>query len=249
MRDSLLPQMYATLGRNSAHDQTAALFEIGKTFSFAAPAGGGAPAPAEKEMLALGMFGPAGRETLRRRAAVTEEEAALWVKGAVSALAERLHVGRVEFAPTEHPAFAAALEIKINGRRAGVLGAVSAKLRHPFRMTSQMALAEIELKPLLKNTGAVGKVTAPPQYPSVRRDIAVTVGPGATDEMIVGVIRKNGGKLLAGVELFDVFKTSRAYSIEFRSNEKTLTDDEVGEAFRRIVEALGATAGIEVRAN
>ena len=35
--------------------------------------------------------------------------------------------------------------------------------------------------------------------------------------------------------------------LEFRSAEKTLTDDEVGAAFRRIVDALKATAGIEVR--
>ena len=112
-----------------------------------------------------------------------------------------------------------------------------------------MALAEIELKPLLKNTEATGKVSAVPQFPSVRRDIAVSVSGGVTDEAIVGVIRKNGGKNIVKVELFDVFKTSRAYSIEFRSDEKTLTDDEVGAAFQRIVDALGATAGVEVRAN
>ncbi|MBO7206973.1 MAG: hypothetical protein J6W10_05110, partial [Kiritimatiellae bacterium] len=44
-------------------------------------------------------------------------------------------------------------------------------------------------------------------------------------------------------------RRSLAYSLEFRSPEKTLTDDEVGRPFQRIVEALGATAGIEVRDN
>ena len=61
------------------------------------------------------------------------------------------------------------------------------------------------------------------------------------------VIRKNGGKELTAVSLFDIFKESRAYSLEFRSAEKTLTDEEVGQIFQRIVEALKATAGIEVR--
>ena len=248
MRDSLLPQMYGTLGRNSAHEEEAMLFEIGKVFRLV-PREGGAPVPAEKETLSLGMFGPCGREALRRRSSVSEEEAVLWMKGAVEELVARLHAGRVEFVAAVHPAFAAALAVKINGRAVGVLGAVSAKMRHPFRLTTQMALAEIELKPLLKNTEATGRVSAVPQFPSVRRDIAVSVSGGATDEAIVGVIRKNGGKNIVKVELFDVFKTSRAYSIEFRSDEKTLTDDEVGAAFQRIVDALGATAGVEVRAN
>ena len=56
------------------------------------------------------------------------------------------------------------------------------------------------------------------------------------------------GRLICrAVELFDVFKDSRAYALEFRSAEKTLTDDEVGRAFQRIVEALKATDGLEVR--
>ena len=38
--------------------------------------------------------------------------------------------------------------------------------------------------------------------------------------------------------LFDVFKDSRAYALEFRSAERTLTDEEVGKTFQRIVEAL-----------
>jgi phenylalanyl-tRNA synthetase beta subunit len=40
---------------------------------------------------------------------------------------------------------------------------------------------------------------------------------------------------------------SLAYALEFRSNEKTLTDAEVGKAFQQIVDALKSTNGIEVR--
>ena len=241
MRDSLLPQMYAALGRNASHQlETTMLFETGKVFN---------AGPAEKEMVSLGLVGPVGREALRRRAAVTEEEAVLWMKGAVEELIARLHAGHLEFAATEHPAFAkgAALQVKLNGKAIGVMGAVSAKLRHPFRLTTQMALCEMELKMLLKNFAAVGKVSAVPQFPSVRRDIALKVAKGVTNEQIVKVIKKNGGRELTAVELFDIFKESRAYSLEFRSAEKTLTDEEVGRIFQRIVEALKATAGIEVR--
>ncbi|MBQ3290396.1 MAG: phenylalanine--tRNA ligase subunit beta [Kiritimatiellae bacterium] len=245
MRDSLLPQLYASLGRNAAHQlDSALLFEMGKVFGRSADG-----SPTERAKLSMGFFGPVGREVLRRRAAVSEEEAVLWLKGAVEELVLRLHAGRIEFVAYDFPAFAkgASLQVKLNGRPVGVLGAVSARLRHPYRLTAQMALCELELEPLLKNTAAVGRVSAPPQFPCVRRDIALRVAPGVTNDAIVRVIRKNGGKELSRIELFDIFKESRAYSLEFRSSEKTLTDDEVGTAFRRIVEALKATAGIEVR--
>ena len=171
------------------------------------------------------------------------------MKGMVEELVQRLHAGKVEFASVDFPAFAkgAALAVKLNGRQIGVLGAVSAKLRHPFRLTTQMALCELELKALLKNVGAVGKVSAVPQFPSVKRDIALKVAKDVTNATIESVIRKNGGKELVKVEIFDIFKDSRAYALEFRSAEKTLTDDEVGKTFQRIVDALKATAGIEVR--
>ena len=247
MRDSLLPQLYGSLGRNASHRlERALLFEMGRVF--ARGEGEGAP-PREGERLALGFVGPVGREALRRRAALGEEEAVLWLKGAVEELVGRLHAGRLEFVAADHPAFArgASLQVKLNGRPIGVLGAVSAKLRHPFRLTTQMALCELELKPLLKRFDAVGRVSPPPPFPPVRRDVALKVAPGVTHEAIVAAIRKNGGRELAAVDLFDTFKDSRAYALEFRSAEKTLTDEEVGRAFQRIVDALKATTGIEVR--
>lgn len=246
MRDSLLPQMASSLGRNAGHEESAMLFEIGKVFA-KVPRKGQPDLPVERMRLALGMLGPVGRESLRRRVSVSEEESILWLKGAVEELVAKLHAGRVEFSAAVHPAFSAALKVSLNGKEIGILGALSAKMRHPYRLTTQMSLCELELKPLLRRVGEAGKVAAVPQFPSVKRDIALAVSPGVSNADIVSVIRKNGGKDLAKVELFDIFKTSRAYSIEFRSAEKTLTDEEVGRSFGRIVEALKAVSGVEVR--
>jgi phenylalanyl-tRNA synthetase beta chain len=179
------------------------------------------------------------------------------MKGAVSELVAKLHCGHLEFAAAEHPAFApgAALAVKLNGRQIGVLGALSAKLRHPYRLTTQMALCELELPALIKRVDELGKVSAVPQFPLIRRDVALVAARDVSHETIERIIRKSGGKELTRVALFDIFKAkdlkdgrrSLAYALEFRSSERTLTDDEVGKAFTRIVEALKATAGIEVR--
>jgi phenylalanyl-tRNA synthetase beta chain len=238
MRSSLLPQMLQSLGRNSSHETNGAmLFEIGKTFSVVKAQD--RFIPCEKEMLSLGFFGPVGREALRRRAAVTEEEAILWMKGAVERFLSALHLGKVEFSQSlDHNAFAAGLEIKLNGKKIGILGAVTQARRHPFRMNTQMVLCELELKALLKVGTKAAKVVPPPQYPGVTRDISIKVRKGVADSEIVGAIVKSAGKYLAKVELFDVFKDSRAYALEFRSSEKTLTDEEVGKAFEQVVETL-----------
>jgi len=247
MRDSLLPQLMNSLGRNASHQlETVMLFEMGKVFGLGGEDG---RRPCERDMLSLGFVGPVGREALRRRQPLGEEEALLWLKGAVEELILKLHAGHLEFQPAEHPAFAAgvALTVKLNGKAIGAMGVLSARMRHPYRLTTQMALCELELKMLLKKTDEVGRVSAVPQFPSVKRDIALKVAKGVSNDDIVKVIRKNGGKELTRVELFDIFKESRAYALEFRSAEKTLTDDEVGKVFQRIVDALKATTGIEVR--
>ena len=248
MRDSLLPQMMGSLGRNASHQlETAMLFEIGKVFGVAKTPKG--DVPCEKETLSLGFVGPVGREALRTRAPLSEEEAVLWMKGAVEELVAKLHAGKLEFEAADHPAFAkgAALAVKLNGRQIGVMGALSAKMRHPYRLTTQMALCEMDMKPLLKRVNELGRVSPVPQFPLVRRDIAIVAAKSVTNAAVEDVIRRNGGKDLVKVTLFDVFKDSRAYSLEFRSAERTLTDEEVGKDFQRIVDALKATAGIEVR--
>ena len=253
LRDTLLPQLMGSLGRNATHQlETAELFELGRVFGRAKDGH-----PFEADRLALGFTGPVGRGALDRRRPVTAEEALLWMKGAVERLATSLHVARLEFRPTEHPAFANALEIRAYGRPAGVMGVLSAKLRHPFRLTTQMALAELDLEPLTRRFDAMGKVAPVPAFPMVTRDIAFVAGEGVTHEAVEKCIRKVAPPELIGISLFDIFtskeigkgRRSFAYSLAFRASNRTLTDDEVNRAFTRIVDALKTNLKVEVRDN
>ena len=250
LRDSLLPQLYQSLGRNAAHRlEDGKLFEMGRVF------GQKDGKPFEAEKLALGFFGPVGRDALARVKPVSVEEALLWMKGAVERVVKLVKVGKTEFRRAEHPAFAVALEIVINGRPAGILGVVSDKLRHPFRLTTQLALAEMDLRVLLKRVDAIGKVVPVPQFPMVTRDIAFVAGSEVTHEAVLKAVRKAAPKELIDVRLFDIFtskelgkdRSSRAYTLSFRAEDRTLTDDEVNAAFSRIAEALKASLAVEIR--
>ncbi len=250
LRDSLMPQLYQSLGRNAAHRlEEGRLFEMGRVF------GQRDGVPFETERLALGFFGPVGRGALARVKPVSVEEALLWIKGAVERVTRLVKVGKTEFRRVERPGFQVALEIVVNGRPAGVLGVVSDRLRHPFRLATQLALAEIDLRTLLRRVGAIGRVSAVPQYPPVNRDIAFVADESVTHEAVERAIRKAAPRELVGVRLFDIFsskelgkgRSSRAYSLTFRADDRTLTDDEVNAAFAKIAEALRSSLSVEIR--
>jgi len=92
-------------------------------------------------------------------------------------------------------------------------------------------------------------------FPSVHRDLAVVVAINISSSQIEGVIRSTGGDLLRSVNLFDVYQgkqipanmRSLAYSIEYYSPARTLTDDEVDRVHEEIISALAEELGAELR--
>ena len=254
LRDTLLPQLIGSLGRNASRQvESAALFEVGRVFSVDAKSG----KPTEAEKVSLGMMGPFGRDALAKRAPVKEEEALLWLKGAVEALCERLHAPRFGFFACNHPAFAPgfAVEICLGRKRVGLMGAVSAAIRHKYRLNTPLVVAELDLAQLCKGLDALPRLKPVPQFPASRKDIAFIAPDTLTHETVVRTIRKAAPAELTDVALFDIFtskaigsgKRSMGYTLEFRSAERTLTDAEVNGAFAKIAEALKRDLGVEVR--
>ncbi len=108
---------------------------------------------------------------------------------------------------------------------------------------------------LLKRVDAIGRIVPVPQFPMTTRDIAFVAGPEVSHEAVVKAVRKAAPKELTDVKLFDIFtskelgkgRSSRAYSLSFRADDRTLTDDEVNAAFAKIVESLKANLPVEIR--
>jgi len=253
MRDSLLPQLVQSLGRNFARQVEApALFEIGRVFALGA---GGAPA--EEARLSIGLGGPFGRGSLDRRRTVDNEEALLWLKGIVESLCRRLHAGEPVFASAEHPAFEPGwgVSVALAGGTIGRLGLVRGAMRHAWRMHVPMAVGELRLAPLLARFGERVALKPVPAYPGVRRDLALLAPANLTQGGIVAAIRAAAPDELTDIRLFDIFvpkeskgeRRSLAYTLEFRSAERTLTDDEVNAACQKIMKAVKETLGAEVR--
>ena len=93
------------------------------------------------------------------------------------------------------------------------------------------------------------------KYPAVQRDLAVVVDESVSAGELIKGIKSAGGNMLRNVELFDIYrspilgakKKSMAFSLLFRSEERTLTVEEVAKAFDKIVRALEYKWGAKLR--
>lgn len=254
LRDSLLPQLVGSLGRNASRQiEKAGLFEIGRVFAVDAN-----KQPSEEERIAVGLMGPLGRSAIDSRRPVTSEEALLWIKGVIENLVAARHAGKLDFVPVQHPAMEAgyALEIKLNNQVAGLAGIISGTIRHQWRMTTAMAVAEIKVAPLLAATRKGGSIKPAPQYPAAQRDVAFVAEASLTHADVLAAIRKVAPAELTTITLFDIFqskemskqnKRSMAYTLEFRSADRTLTDDFVNGAFTKILQALKNELKVDIR--
>src|SRR5690606_25278080 len=136
------------------------------------------------------------------------------------------------FAPATHPAFALALEIRIGGFIAGVLGQLPPAAARELRARGPVAAAELRFD--VVQTARQVRVFAPiSKFPAVTRDFASIAPRELPYAEISRVLAAAHEPLLVAVEPFDVFtddsgsrlatdRKSLAFSLTFRSPERTL---------------------------
>jgi phenylalanyl-tRNA synthetase beta chain len=142
-----------------------------------------------------------------------------------------------------------------------VVEEVNKKLSTEVEFILTKGIAECNVTKLLKTVSDVDKyehVTMGEevvyktfsQFPSMSRDIAMWVGEGVTREEVIGALNEAAGSLRARTTFVDEFakdgKTSLAFRLVFQSENRTLTDGEVGE----VMEGINKTVeekGWEVR--
>ncbi|MCX6991513.1 MAG: hypothetical protein NT011_00015, partial [Kiritimatiellaeota bacterium] len=145
--------------------------------------------------------------------------------------------------------------ITLDGIPCGVLGLVREALRKEWRIVEPVAVLEMRLAPLLERVTTVPAAERLPVYPSVTRDMALRINNRLRHIEIVNAIWKVAPKELTNVELFDIFISneigvgckSMAYSLTYRSGERTLTDDEVNRLHLGLKDRLRNEISVEIR--
>ncbi|MBP9900398.1 MAG: phenylalanine--tRNA ligase subunit beta, partial [Verrucomicrobia bacterium] len=105
-------------------------------------------------------------------------------------------------------------------------------------------LTELNLDLLIARRNPAKSFKPLPQFPSIRRDVAMLVPEATTHDMVLQTVKQTKAANLEAVDLFDVFRgqnvpagqKSVAYAFTYRAADKTLTDAEVNAAHDKVVE-------------
>ncbi|MDO9556591.1 MAG: phenylalanine--tRNA ligase subunit beta [Coriobacteriia bacterium] len=186
-------------------------------------------------------------------------------KGAVEVLFAELGLDKVTFRASEHPWLQSgrSADVIVRGDVVGWIGEVAPQVLDAYGATGPVTLFELGVKPLGKAGNVERGYAEIPRYPAVNLDIALVVEESVTAGQLMQAMASAGGKLLDDVRLFDVYrdpddasaeqrrlpvgKKSLAFSLSYRSNERTLTDEDVRPVHEKLVVKVCRATGGEIR--
>ena len=222
------------------------LFEIGRVFN--------AQRPEEFTHAAAVLAGPLGERNWRATESRTGDLFDL------KAVVNTVLGDGITFEHGENPALAMSLTVMANGKPVGFAGQLWPADARSLDTETPVLFVEIDLTALWKaaTPDVAKKYREIPRFPATSRDIAMLAPLTLPHEAIAATLAKANEPLLAGVELFDVFtdvtgakvpadKKSLAYSLTYRSAERTLTADEVNAAHSKLKQRLTAELGVALR--
>ena len=144
--------------------------------------------------------------------------------------------------------------IRYEGEEIGYLGEVHPQVADNYGIGTRVYVAVLDILQVVKFATYDRKYEGIARFPAVNRDISMVVPKDIMVGDIEKMIAQRGGKILEHYELFDIYEgdqiqagyKSVAYSITFRSREKTLGEAEVTGAMKKILNGL-ESMGIQLR--
>lgn len=255
MRRSLIPGLLQSVEFNITHSTAnVQLYEIGTLF-FGRE---NASAPKEREAVAGVMSGAMGDVTWNYKPMPLRFFDG---KGVVEELLEQLRIPKVRFREAAGDAYAflqpgRCAEVLSGGTVLGWVGEIHPDAREAYGIDIPVVAFELNLDAMLAAAGTQEAYREFSQFPSVEHDLAIVVNEDVTCEDLERRLRSAGGKLLVGVRLFDVYrdkervgegKKSMAFALTYRSDDHTLTSEEVEKAHSKLVTKVCKATGGEVR--
>ncbi|SHG47870.1 phenylalanyl-tRNA synthetase beta subunit [Thermosyntropha lipolytica DSM 11003] len=240
MRTLLLPGLLENLSRNFARQNSnLAFFEMGAVFY---PRG--EELPEEKLKVGAAVAGMSDLNWLKHQVVLDF----FFLKGIVEDLLRRLGIRDYQFKkacyPFLHPGRTA--EVWAEGEVIGFIGEVHPEVGANFDLRDRACVFEFDVDTLFKLSQKKRMMENIARYPSVERDIAVLLKDEITAGEAVDVIRKSDDRILREVIVFDLYKgeqitpgyKSMAFRLKFQSNERTLTENEVNDVVKKILDNL-----------
>ncbi len=237
MRTTTLNSMLTSLSANyNRRNEQAWLFELAKSYE---PKKN--ELPHEQPLITVGMYGSCDFYD---------------AKGIVNAL-ESTFGFKAEYLPETalpfmHPGRTAKIFVK--GEQAGFVGEIHPEVALSYEIGAKAYVAVLKTDILFKNAELVPTYAPLPRFPRMKRDIAMFVKDEITAGEIEGAITSAASSLLESCHCFDVYRgdlkdglKSVAFSLTFRSPDRTLRDEEVVAEMKNVVLALESKLNAKIR--
>lgn len=251
MRTTLIPGLLTIAEYNLSRKQTdLGIFEVGRIYRPRETE----PLPEEPLQMAVLMSGK-----LNQGWSWPEQKLDFYyLKGIVQHFMEKTTRDEISFVPqTEQPVFhpGRGAQILWQDRIIGEIGELHPDVNENYNFRQRVYLAYIDLELIIGTAKREILFQPMPKYPNVVRDMAVLVPDKIHSQVIEQLIKTVGGDLVAGYELFDVYRgpqiadglKSLAYEVTYQAQERTLTDGEVNELHEQIKEAIKLQLGADFR--
>ncbi|HEY3041646.1 MAG TPA: phenylalanine--tRNA ligase subunit beta [Pyrinomonadaceae bacterium] len=243
MRPTLLPGLSECVRHNLNHGiRDVRLFEIGRVFAGLRAA----ELPEEREALALIATGGVAEEG---RAQAPREIDFYELKGALQAAVDATRLGPLDFskAKVKHLREGQAAHIVLpDGTTIGSIGRLAESIATSYKFRQPVYVAELDLSALLGSVERPTQYTPLPRYPVVVRDVTLLVSRDVNFAELLRTIDAAQIDDYCGAVLVGIYegqnipedKRSVTLRIEYRSDERTLRDEEVEERHRGLVDSL-----------
>ncbi|HEU4319561.1 MAG TPA: phenylalanine--tRNA ligase subunit beta [Acidimicrobiia bacterium] len=251
LRPTLLPGLLGNLRYNRSHGTTSVgLFETGTVF-FSTPDVTDPRLPEQFDRLAWAIVGEVGNSAAGGGAALADGlfSIAVWERlSQVLELESRLEAGN-------HPAFhpGRCATVTVGDLTIGHVGELSPRAARAFDIDARVAVAELDLEPLLAPVDPV-QAHSPSPYPHVDFDLSFLVPVTTTAGELIAVTTSAADGLVESARVFDEYRGeslgegSKALAITYRirSPERTLDQKEIGSIRQSMIEAAKG-AGARLR--
>ena len=250
MRTMLLPGLLDTARKNVAvREDRVHIFEMGRVFC---PSG--ADLPDEKTRVGIFVTGDWDQNAWLRSGVQVDY---YLVKGFVERLCGAFR-STFDYVPGEEPFLhpgKCAVAGDSRGQTVGWLGEVHPLVLQAYDLRGPAVAAELDIETLLGDSSADATFSDLLAYPGVEQDLAVVVAANVPASTVIAGLRAAGGELLEEVAVFDVYegtqvasgKKSLALRLTFRATDRTLSEAEVNDLRRLMLERIAADLGAELR--
>jgi phenylalanyl-tRNA synthetase beta chain len=237
LRPTLIPSLTQRIAYNLNQKQDYInIFEIANIFTQSESQ--------PKEELALGLALGGTRTSLSDEGLLKQEVGLLHLKGIVEVLLERLGISNYNF---KNQAKTQDIALYIGQEKIGAMLSLAREtLENLDIKNKEVFITQISLDKLFSHVDLKKRFVPLPVYPAITRDISLTLKEDVLIDNLLETIQLSGRPLLREVKIIDYYKGQQipagcrglTISCVYRSDERTLTEEEINPTHSLITQAL-----------